>query len=359
MILPVLAQEMFDTESTKQGSFKWKRHNGLQKNNSSQSSTNSNSYKSVSDDRMVGAEIKSNIHGFQTNETIKSLCDTMKKQIISRAFYGWLTHCRHLKTVRTHLPGLVNSKIISPTVPRDACKGLTRELWRSFCVEDGTISEPDEIRRLIYYGGCEHSIRKEVWPYLFGHYQFSFTNESKLEYHEEVTQHYEITMTEWLAVEAIVRQRDKEIMAANLAKLSSESNNSTEIMLKDVTNLTNDVFIDSFENEITEQSKNESINEESKINKKVESKRECLRRQDSLTSDSQIIQNIVITNSSVDTSKLTEKELTSEVNIEDDNLDPKVSSNCEQLSLEPNSACISPSSSNGGIYSVSLQCHQK
>lgn len=33
-------------------------------------------------------------------------------------------------------------------------------------------------------------------------------------------------MSEWLAVEAIVRQRDKEIMAANLAKLSSESTNS-------------------------------------------------------------------------------------------------------------------------------------
>jgi len=30
-------------------------------------------------------------------------------------------------------------------------------------------------------------------------------------------------MSEWLAVEAIVRQRDKETMAANLAKLSSES----------------------------------------------------------------------------------------------------------------------------------------
>lgn len=30
-------------------------------------------------------------------------------------------------------------------------------------------------------------------------------------------------MSEWLAVEAIVRQKDKEMMAANLAKLSSES----------------------------------------------------------------------------------------------------------------------------------------
>ena len=41
------------------------------------------------------------------------LCETMKRQIISRAFFGWLEHCRHLRTVRTHLSGLVNDVIIT------------------------------------------------------------------------------------------------------------------------------------------------------------------------------------------------------------------------------------------------------
>jgi len=25
---------------------------------------------------------------------------------------------------------------------------------------------------LVYYGGVEHEIRKEVWPFLLGHYKF-------------------------------------------------------------------------------------------------------------------------------------------------------------------------------------------
>jgi len=62
-----------------------------------------------------------------------------------------------------------------------------------------------------------------VWPYLLGYYAFGSTAEER-DALDATTRHgYESTMSEWLAVEAIVRQRDKETMAANLAKLSSES----------------------------------------------------------------------------------------------------------------------------------------
>jgi len=43
--------------------------------------------------------------------SIEMVCSTMRRQIISRAFYGWLAYCRHLSTVRTHLSGLVHGRI--------------------------------------------------------------------------------------------------------------------------------------------------------------------------------------------------------------------------------------------------------
>lgn len=38
-----------------------------------------------------------------------------------------------------------------------------------------------ELLRLVYYGGVEPSIRKEVWPFLLGHYTFTMTPEERKE----------------------------------------------------------------------------------------------------------------------------------------------------------------------------------
>jgi hypothetical protein len=81
----------------------------------------------------------------------------------------------------------------------------------------------------------------QMWPYLLGHYQFGSSPEDRQELDFATQQSYETTMSEWLAVEAIVRQRDKETMAANLAKLSSESTSGdvpppTPAMAQDLSN---------------------------------------------------------------------------------------------------------------------------
>uniref|UniRef100_A0A671SP87 Small G protein signaling modulator 1-like n=1 Tax=Sinocyclocheilus anshuiensis TaxID=1608454 RepID=A0A671SP87_9TELE len=168
---------------------------------------------------------------------LKLLCDNMKNQIISRAFYGWLAYCRLLSTVRTHLSGLVNHTIVEPDVPTDAYGGLTTEMWQKF-LQDCTTYEEKELLRLVYFGGVEPSLRKEVWPFLLGHYQFGMSEAERKEVDEQMRACYEQTMSEWLGCEAIVRQREKEQHAVALAKcLSGASIDSTtqRIMHRDST----------------------------------------------------------------------------------------------------------------------------
>jgi len=95
------------------------------------------------------------------SDSLQILCETMKKQIISRAFYGWLAYCRHLTTVRTHLSGLVNTTIINSS---DTETGLTKEKWYSFKNDSDLVNDDVkfEIFRLTYFGGVQHDIRKEV-----------------------------------------------------------------------------------------------------------------------------------------------------------------------------------------------------
>ncbi|XP_029564885.1 small G protein signaling modulator 1 isoform X1 [Salmo trutta] len=156
----------------------------------------------------------------QDRAPLKLLCDTMKYQIISRAFYGWLAYCRHLSTVRIHLSALVNPTIVDPNVPHDARGGLTVDVWSSF-LQDCSAYDEHELLRLVYYGGVAPTIRKEVWPFLLGHYHFDMTQKHRLEVDEQVRAYYEQTMKEWLGCEAIVKQREGEKHAEAIAKCNS------------------------------------------------------------------------------------------------------------------------------------------
>ncbi|CAL8321821.1 unnamed protein product [Lota lota] len=156
----------------------------------------------------------------QDRAPLKLLCDTMKYQIISRAFYGWLAYCRHLSTVRIHLSALVNHSIVDRNAPSDARGGLSVEIWSSFLKDCSNYQEQD-IYRLVYFGGVAPTLRKEVWPFLLGHYHFTMTEKCRMEVDENMQTAYGVTMKEWQGCEAIVRQREREKHAEALARCSS------------------------------------------------------------------------------------------------------------------------------------------
>lgn len=99
---------------------------------------------------------------------------------------------------------------------------MTRKIWEGMHDYQGRVRAKMEVYRLVYYGGVEHKIRKEVWPYLLGHYAFNSTPEERTQLDDTCKRYYETTMGEWLAAEAVVRQREKERTARAMAKLSAE-----------------------------------------------------------------------------------------------------------------------------------------
>uniref|UniRef100_A0A7N8XC57 Small G protein signaling modulator 2 n=1 Tax=Mastacembelus armatus TaxID=205130 RepID=A0A7N8XC57_9TELE len=153
---------------------------------------------------------------------LKMLCQNMKRQIVSRAFYGWLAYCRHLSTVRTHLSALVNHNIVPPDRPCEASGGLSKEVWSKYQKDCKNYKEL-ELLRLVYYGGVQHDIRKEVWPFLLGHYKFGMSK-------KDMSQRYQQVMREWKACEVIVKQREKEMHSAIFAKLSSGSSIDSHVL---------------------------------------------------------------------------------------------------------------------------------
>ncbi|XP_053223160.1 small G protein signaling modulator 2 isoform X5 [Podarcis raffonei] len=173
---------------------------------------------------------------------LKMLCQSMKKQIISRAFYGWLAYCRHLSTVRTHLSALVSHTIIPPDKPTSAAGGLTKEVWSKYQKDKKNYKELELLRR-VYYGGVQHDIRKEVWPFLLGHYKFGMTKKEMGRVDEEIALRYQKVMAEWKACEVIVKLREKESQTATKFSSGSSIDSHVQRLIHRDSTISNDVFI--------------------------------------------------------------------------------------------------------------------
>uniref|UniRef100_A0A3P8S5Z9 Small G protein signaling modulator 2 n=1 Tax=Amphiprion percula TaxID=161767 RepID=A0A3P8S5Z9_AMPPE len=155
-----------------------------------------------------------------------------------------LAYCRHLSTVRTHLSALVNHNIVPPDRPCEASGGLSKEVWSKYQKDCKNYKEL-ELLRLVYYGGVQHEIRKEVWPFLLGHYKFGMGKKDMSQIDAKISERYQQVMQEWKACEVIVKQREKEMQSAIFAKLSSGSSIDSHVLRlvhRDST-LSNEVFM--------------------------------------------------------------------------------------------------------------------
>ncbi|XP_055432894.1 small G protein signaling modulator 2 isoform X2 [Bubalus kerabau] len=175
---------------------------------------------------------------------LRLLCESMKRQIVSRAFYGWLAYCRHLSTVRTHLSALVHHNIVPPARPPGASGGLTKDVWSKYQKDEKNYKEL-ELLRQVYYGGVEHEIRQDVWPFLLGHYKFGMSKKEMEQVDTVVAARYQRVLAEWKACEVVVRQREREAHPATLTKFSSGSSIDSHVqrLIHRDSTISNDVFV--------------------------------------------------------------------------------------------------------------------
>eukprot|EP00118_Oscarella_pearsei_P011761 m.81528 g.81528 ORF g.81528 m.81528 type:complete len:991 (+) comp36237_c0_seq28:527-3499(+) len=146
---------------------------------------------------------------FVFRQSLQSTCGQMSSKIMSRAFYGWLSHVRYTVFVRKHLSSLVhaNGGILPIDKPTDASEGLTQEVFDSV-ITTGDVLDKKEVMRRVFYGGLQHHLRPTVWPYLLGHYEFdSRAVERVLKDADERTQ-YEEQLGKWSGLEKLMKKSE-------------------------------------------------------------------------------------------------------------------------------------------------------
>ncbi len=221
-----------------------------------------------------------------SRSSLKVLCDSMKKQILSRAFYGWLTYHRYFKTVSLHLAGLiicendnkesiedknaevdddddevyediiqnndvqednVKTKTLQPKSYIKTKKKLDEILW-SYLLEESYINTIEEngtggrlenklqsnqkyFYEIIYYNGIESSIRKKVWPYLFEHYTLDMNISERELRDKQTSENYYKLIDEWRQFEAHINLKEEQakilFSKMNLLNISSTTSMKT------------------------------------------------------------------------------------------------------------------------------------
>lgn len=65
---------------------------------------------------------------------------------------------------------------------------------------DGSIAHEDELKKAIFYGGIEPSLRKIVWKYLLDYIPFTATTEQQAEIFEYRRKLYESIKQQWQSI---------------------------------------------------------------------------------------------------------------------------------------------------------------
>ncbi|CAJ0598802.1 unnamed protein product [Cylicocyclus nassatus] len=138
---------------------------------------------------------------------IDRACQSMRHQILARAFFGWLSYCRHLRTVRKHLLYLVDTREMTG---EGSCEPVDEEFWKK-CRALRTPELEEEFLLRVYWKGiegtCTKELRQQAWPYLLRLFRWDEDPEPKM---TEFTEKYREDVDGWRVLEERVRRQDEE-----------------------------------------------------------------------------------------------------------------------------------------------------
>ncbi|XP_008242808.1 PREDICTED: TBC1 domain family member 15 [Prunus mume] len=82
--------------------------------------------------------------------------------------------------------------------PRQAPLGSDE--WKTFLDYEGRIMDSEALRKRIFYGGVEHELRKEVWPFLLGYHAYDSTEAERLYLRAVKKSEFETIKKQWQSI---------------------------------------------------------------------------------------------------------------------------------------------------------------
>ncbi|KAG0480031.1 hypothetical protein HPP92_010889 [Vanilla planifolia] len=84
---------------------------------------------------------------------------------------------------------------------------LNHEEWENFLDSEGRIMDSKALRKRIFYGGVEHKLRKEVWKFLLGLYEYDSTYAEREFYQSVKKTEYETIKSQWKSISEVQAKR--------------------------------------------------------------------------------------------------------------------------------------------------------
>ncbi|TPP67760.1 Small G protein signaling modulator 1 [Fasciola gigantica] len=147
--------------------------------------------------------------GKEAGQSFEQSCKNIARNVLYEAFRQWLSYCQKLRVLRSRLAYAVTPRLLTVDSPTDASGGVDQNSWEQLRGSTDPEFTFFELCRRVYFGNCEPSLRRKVWPFLLGVYPWS-ANAEEVDRLEQLNERmYQTSLAEWLNAQYWIKDPDK------------------------------------------------------------------------------------------------------------------------------------------------------